>query len=228
MWKRLALAVAFGIAFGYIESAVVVYLRAIFYTKGFDFPLEVFDVTATGRRLLFTEVGREVATLALMLTAAWLFGRTRWERIAWFLVIFAVWDVFYYVWLKVLLDWPASPMTWDILFLIPAIWASPVLYPVLISLAMFAFGTAILYRGAQGRPPAATWYDGLGWLAGILIIVVSFCLGGPHVTQPDYAEYFPWPLFALGYFLSIIPCLACLRRTPAREYERVSAALEAE
>jgi hypothetical protein len=227
MWKRLAIAVAFGIAIGYIESAVVVYLRAIFYAKGFNFPLEVFDVTTTGRRLLFTEVGREVATLVLMLTAARLFGRTRWERLAWFLVIFAVWDVFYYVWLKVLLDWPASLTTWDILFLIPAIWAAPVLYPVLVSLAMFAFATAILYRAAQGRPPAATWYDGLGWLAGILIIVVAFCLGGTHVTQPDYAEYFYWPLFAVGYLLGIIPCLACLRRTSAGKYERVSAALDA-
>jgi hypothetical protein len=227
MWKRWALAVAFGIAFGYIESAVVVYLRAIFYAKGFDFPLEVFDVTATGRRLLFTEVGRELATLVLMFTAARLFGRTRWERVAWFLVIFAMWDVFYYVWLKVLLDWPASLMTWDILFLIPAIWASPVLYPVLVSLAMFAFATAILYRSAQGRPPAATRYDGLGWLAGLLIIVVSFCLGGTHVTQPDYAEYFPRPLFTLGFVLAIIPCLACLHRTARRGEERVSAALDA-
>jgi hypothetical protein len=228
MWRRLALAVAFSIAFGYIESAAVVYLRAIFHARGFDFPLEVFDVTATGRRLLFTEVGREAATLALMFTAARLFGRTRQERIAYFLVIFAVWDVFYYVWLKVLLDWPVSLMTWDILFLIPVVWASPVLYPVLVSLAMFAFAAAILYRNARGRPLAATRRDGLGWLAGLLILVVSFCLGGTHVTQPDYAEHFHWLLFAAGYLLALLPCLTCLRRTTAGRYERVSAAVATE
>jgi hypothetical protein len=227
MWKRLAMAVAFSIAFGYIESAVVVYLRAIFYTKGFDFPLEVFDVTATGRRLMFTEVGREAATLVLMFTVAWLFGRTRQERIAYFLIIFAVWDVFYYVWLKVLLGWPASLMTWDILFLIPVIWASPILYPVLASLAMFAFATIVLYRSAQGRPLVTTRRDWLGWLAGAFAIVVSFCLGGTHVTQADYAEYFHWPLFAAGYILAILPCLICLRRPSAGKYERVSATLEA-
>ncbi len=228
MWRRLAIAVVFSIAFGYIESAVVVYLRAIFHAKGFDFPLEVFDVTATGRRLLFTEVGREAATLVLMLTAAWLFGRTRQERIAYFLIIFAVWDVFYYVWLKVLLDWPASLMTWDILFLIPVIWASPVLYPVLASVAMFAFATAILYRSAQGRPLAVTRRDWFGWVTGSLIIVVSFCLGGTHVTEPDYAEYFYWPLCAVGFILATLPCLACLRRTSVNRYERVSATLDAE
>src|SRR5690606_3193495 len=100
------------------------------------FPLEVFGVTPEARRLLLTEIGREAATLVLILTAAWLFGRSRQERVAYFLVIFAVWDVFYYVWLKVLLNWPASIMDWDILFLIPAVWASPVLYPVLVSALM--------------------------------------------------------------------------------------------
>jgi hypothetical protein len=228
MWKRLTIAVVFGIAFGYIEAAVVVYLRAIFHAKGFDFPLEVFGVTATGRRLLLTEVGREVATLVLILAAAWLFGRTRQERVAYSLAIFAVWDVFYYVWLKALLDWPASLMTWDILFLIPVIWAAPVLYPVLVSLAMFAFAGAILYRSARGRPLVVTSTDWLGWLAGLLVIAISFCLGGTHVTEPNYAEYFYGPLFAVGYCLGLLPCLTCLRRTPAQRYERISAAAPAE
>ena len=215
MWRRLAVAVVFGVAFGYIESAVVVYLRAIFHAQGFDFPLEVFDLTATGRRLLLTEVGREVATLALILTAAWLFGRTRQEQCAYFLVVFAVWDVFYYVWLKVLLNWPASLLTWDILFLIPVIWAAPVLYPVLVSLGLFAWAVVILHRSAQGRPVTVTRTDGLGWLASLAVMVVSFCLGGTHVAQANYAEYFSWPLFAAGCALGIGTCLRCLLRTPA-------------
>lgn len=228
MWERLLIAVVFGIAFGYIESAVVVYLRAIFHAQGFDFPLEVFDVTATGRRLLLTEVGREAATLVLIVTAAWLFGRTRQQRIAYALVIFAVWDVFYYVWLKVLLDWPASLMTWDILFLIPVVWAAPVLYPVLVSLAMFAFATGLLYRSARDQPLIITRRDWLVWPAGTIIMVISFCLGGTHVTQPDYAEYFHGPLFAVGYVLAILPCLASLGRTSARRCTRESSVIDAE
>ncbi len=218
MLQRLLIAVAFSVAFGYIEAAVVVYLRALFHPDGFTFPMEVFDATPPGAqrpfgagRLMLTEVGREAATLVLILTGAWLFGNLRQERIAYFLIIFAVWDIFYYVWLKVLLDWPASLMDWDILFLIPMAWAAPVLYPVLVSLAMFAFATAILYRCAHGRPLAATYTDWLGWSASLLVIMVSFCLGGTHITEPDYARYFYWPLFAGGFALGIIFCARSLR-----------------
>ena len=42
MLTRFCIVVVFGIAFAYIESAVVVYLRAIFYPDGFTFPLTDF------------------------------------------------------------------------------------------------------------------------------------------------------------------------------------------
>lgn len=212
MLRRLGIATVFGIAFAYIESAVVVYLRVIFHPNGFTFPLEVFGVTAEARRLLLTEIGREAATIVLMFTAAWLFGQLRQERVAYFLAIFAVWDVFYYVWLKVLLDWPASILDWDVLFLIPVVWASPVLYPVLVSLLMFAYAAAILYRCANGRPLVVSRIDRLGWLAAATIIVVSFCLGGRHTTQADYAEYFSPGLFAVGFVLAGGVCLRTLVR----------------
>ena len=211
MLKRLLIAVAFSMAFGYIEAAVVVYLRALFHPHGFTFPMEVFDATPEAKRLMLTEVGREAATLVLILTGAWLFGNLRQERIAYFLVIFAIWDIFYYVWLKVLLDWPATLLDWDILFLIPMVWASPVLYPVLVSLAMFAFAAAILYRCAQGRPLTVTYTDWLGWSASLLVIVVSFCLGGAHITEPDYAQYFHWPLFGTGFAMGLVFCARSLR-----------------
>jgi len=210
MLKRLLIAIVFSMAFGYIESAVVVYLRALFHPNGFSFPMEVFDATPEGKRLVLTEIGREAATLVLIFTAAWLFGNVLQERIAYFLIIFAVWDVFYYVWLKVLLDWPASLMDWDILFLIPMVWASPVLFPVLVSAAMFLFAVAILYRCAHGRPLAVTYMDWLGWSASLLIIVVSFCLGGTHITEPNYAESFHGPLCAVGFALGIATCVKSL------------------
>jgi hypothetical protein len=212
MLQRFLIAVAFGIAFGYIESAVVVYLRALFHPDGFTFPLQVFAVTAAGRRLLLTEVGREVATLVLILTAALLFGKTRQEQAAYGLVLFAVWDIFYYVWLKVLLNWPGSMWDWDVLFLIPMLWAAPVLYPVLVSLALFAFAVVILHRSAHGRPLAITYGDGAGWLVAMVIIAVSFCLGGTHATEPDYAAYFYWPLFAVGFGIGIATCVRPLLR----------------
>lgn len=210
--KRLTLAVAFSIAFGYIESAVVVYLRAIFYPDGFTFPLAMFDATALGRRLMVTEIGREAATLVLIVTAAWLFGTNRQERVAYSLLIFAVWDIFYYVWLKVLLDWPASITDWDVLFLIPTIWASGVLYPVLVATAMFLFAVAILHRSAQHRPLSIGWSEWIGWSASSIILIVAFCLGGRHITETNYRVYFPESVFVLGLGLGITACVRALTR----------------
>jgi len=210
--KRFAIAVLFSMAFAYIESAVVVYLRAIFYPDGFTFPLEMFDLTALGRRLTITEIGREAATLVLIVTAAWLFGGNRQERGAYFLLIFAIWDIFYYVWLKVLLDWPASIMDWDVLFLIPSVWASPILYPVLISLAMFVLAVAILHRSAQHRPLWIKLSDWLGWTAASVVLVVAFCLGGTHIAEPGYREYFYRSLFGLGYGLGLAICIRVFMR----------------
>jgi len=214
MLKRLLVAIVFSIAFGYIESAVVVYLRAIFHPNGFTFPMDVFALTAQGRRLLLTEIGREAATLALILTAAWLFGKSRQEHAAYSMLIFAVWDIFYYVFLKVLLDWPATLMDWDILFLIPVAWASPVLYPVLVSLMVFVFALAILYRSAHGWPLAIAQADWLAWSAATIIIVVSFCLGGTHISRPDYADHFHPLLFAVGYAVGIAACVRSWLRRP--------------
>ena len=97
---RFVIAVVFSIAFAYIESAVVVYLRVIFHPDGFTFPLSNVDTILQHKALLLTEIGREAATIVLIFTGAWLFGRNLRQRFAYFLTIFAVWDIFYYIWLK--------------------------------------------------------------------------------------------------------------------------------
>ena len=210
---RFIIAVIFSIAFAYIESAVVVYLRVIFHPDGFTFPLSNVDTILQHKAPLLTEIGREAATIVLILTGAWLFGRNLQQRFAYFLTIFAVWDIFYYVWLKVLLDWPASIMDWDILFLIPGTWASAVLYPVLISIALLIFAAAILYKDACGRAIKVTRNDWLAFIIAAIIVVVSFCTPGPYVTEPDYMSYFYWPLFAAGLLLAIGMFLKCLLKS---------------
>ena len=42
---------------------------------------------------------------------------------------FGLWDICYYVWLWVILRWPASLLDFDVLFLIPLPWIGPVLAP---------------------------------------------------------------------------------------------------
>ncbi len=212
MLKKLFIAIAFSIAFAYIESAVVVYLRMIFHIDGFEFPLEMFGVAPIARHLLVTEIGREAATLVLILTSAWLFGTTRQDRMAYFLLIFGVWDIFYYIWLKVLLNWPGSIMDWDVLFLIPVVWASPVLYPVLVSLLMVAFAVVLLWRCDRNKPLVVRQTDLLGWVVASVAVVVSLALGGTHITEAEYAAHFHPALFALGYGLGIATCVRALQR----------------
>ncbi len=213
---RFLVVVAFGIAFAYIESAVVVYLREIFHSDGFDFPLTSFGMDPRWTPLLVTEIGREAATLVLILTGCYLAGANIRQRFAYFLVIFAIWDIFYYVWLKVLIAWPASLMDWDILFLIPMVWASPVLYPVLVSITMLAMAILILGRDLTGRPIRTTWLDWIGYVVACVIIVAAFCMGGRAVTQPDYAEHFSPALFGAGNILAIGVFLKCLVRSRRR------------
>lgn len=207
---RFCVAVIFSISLGYFEAAVVVYLREIFYPDGFTFPLEIFTIDPLFKRLCLTEIGREAASLVLILTGAWLFGRNKRQRIAYFLTIFAVWDIFYYIWLKVLLDWPVSIMDWDILFLIPMTWASPVLAPVLCSIVMLIFAVVILYRDHQDKSITVTVFDWLTFTLAGLIIIISFCIPGPHTAQEDYSKYFYWPLFCAGLFLAIAIFSKCL------------------
>ena len=214
--KRFCVVVVFSIAFGYIEAAVVVYLRAIFHPDGFTFPLADFGTILQQKPLLLTEIGREAATILLLFTGACLFGRNRRQRFAYFLTIFAIWDIFYYVWLKVLLDWPASIMDWDILFLIPKTWASAVLYPVLISITMLIFAAVILYRDARGRPIKVTRVDWLAFFVAGVIVVVSFYIPGWHVTEPDYKSHFYLPLFALGHLSAVAVFLKCLLKSKCR------------
>src|SRR5699024_5303295 len=100
VWKMCWL-LLFSIAMGYLEAAVVVYLRDIYYAGGFVFPLVPIHP-----RDLETELGREAATLIMLVGVGILAGRTRLQKVSFFLIAFGVWDVFYYVFLKLILGWP--------------------------------------------------------------------------------------------------------------------------
>jgi len=207
--------ILFGVAFAYIEAAVVVYLREIFYPAGFNFPLLEFgiNISPLWRRLLLTEIGREAATLVLILSASVLFGGEKQQRAAYFLIIFAVWDVFYYIWLKLLIGWPASLMDWDILFLIPVVWASPVLAPILVSATMFCFAVIILYKNSRPKTFKTKRADRFLFCLAALIVVASFCIGGRGITKPNFEAYFSWPLFAAGELLAVAAFIKCLLKS---------------
>jgi len=167
-------------------------------------------MTRLWKQLLAIEIGREAATVVLISTSAWLFGSGIQQRCAYFLTIFAVWDIFYYVWLKVLIDWPSSIMEWDILFLIPTIWAGPVLSPVFVSVTLLGFAVMMLYRDSQARPVKVTMVDWVALLFAGLIVALSFCIAGQSASKPDFHSHFYWPLFACGNLGAIAILLKCL------------------
>jgi hypothetical protein len=119
---------------GYLESAVVMYMRELVYPEGFSFPLKPVKFT-----IVHTELFREAATLLMLLGVGMLAGRTTLERFGMFLFSFAIWDMSYYLFLHLITDWPASIFTWDILFFIPDIWTGPVIAPLILSLVMIAY-----------------------------------------------------------------------------------------
>jgi hypothetical protein len=157
----------FSIAMGYLESAVVVYLRELYYPDGFRFPLVPIEP-----HIAVTEFWREAATIIMLAGIGYVAGKNRTERCAWFIYCFGVWDIFYYVFLKALINWPESLLTWDILFLIPVPWVGPVLAPCLVSLTLIVFALVILTSGKRELRIKST--ESLLWAAGCLIIIFSF------------------------------------------------------
>jgi hypothetical protein len=171
MWLGVLNATAYAVAMAYLESAIVVYLRRLYYPKGFDFPLVIIDIPT-----LLIEVGRETATIVMLATVGMAAGRTRVGKCAYFLYLFGVWDIFYYVWLKVFLDWPASLFTWDVLFLIPVPWVGPVLAPVTVALTMIGMALVLLYLEQRGPVLPAGKTVWLAQMVASLIIIVSFTM----------------------------------------------------
>ena len=213
VFRRFVIVVILSIAFAYIEAVCVIYIRTIFHPDGFNFPLVEFGVGDLWKKFLLIEVGREVSTLVLIFTCSFLAGRNRLQRIAFFLTIFAIWDIFYYIWLRILFNWPVSIMDWDVLFLIPITWASPVLYPLLVSLAMLLFAIAILYRDYSRRSLKVTRLELAGFIFAGVLVVVSFCIAGVNITKTDFQTYFYRPLFAAGFLSAVGLFLWCLLKS---------------
>ncbi len=190
----------YAIAMAYLESAVVVYLRRIYNITDLTTSLSRFDPQISA-----IEVGREAATLVMLVTVGWIAGRSRQARIGHVFVAFGVWDIFYYVWLHVFIGWPASPLDPDLLFLIPVPWWGPVLAPSLIAALMVAGGVRAVRladRGVRVRT-SGTSIALLG--AGCALMLVSFLWDALRVLPADTAQLaavkpgpFLWPLYLVG------------------------------
>lgn len=219
-WKGRFLWVAiFAIAMGFLEAIVVVYLRELYYPDGFEFPLRLMSSD-----LVRAEWIREISTLVMLAGVGIITGRNGLQRLFYALFAFGIWDIVYYGALKLLLDWPDSLLTWDLLFLIPVSWLGPVLAPVINSLTMIVMALLFIGRQENGyyvRPGVSDW---VLLFSGALVILYTYLVdysrmlfesgvlsrGGDSTEAGEklvtmitsyIPEHYKWSLFIIGEVL---------------------------
>jgi hypothetical protein len=174
--RIISLLVIFSVAMGFFEAAVVIYLRQLYYPEGFKFPLSTISSGIAAVELL-----REAATIIMLLTIGIIAGKNFVQRFSFFIFCFGVWDIFYYVFLKLFLDWPASLFTWDILFLIPVPWIGPVIAPCILSVTMITLSMILLNYSERAIHLTVNKKEWALFIVGALIVILSFTL--------DYVPY---------------------------------------
>ncbi len=167
--KKLITVGVFAFAMGFLEAIVVIYLRKIFYPQGFDFPLSIMSP-----EIISIEWFREITTIIMLVTIGILAGSNNFERFLYFLYTFAIWDIVYYIGLKLFLNWPASILNWDILFLIPIPWISPVLAPIICSLTMIVMSVLIIYFIDKGYKIKTNYKFWITLIVGAILIFITF------------------------------------------------------
>jgi hypothetical protein len=210
--------IIFAVSMGLLEAIVVVYIRELYYPDGFRFPLKELP-----SRLIVIEWVREISTLFMLGSVAWITGKNLLKRLSAFLFLFGIWDIIYYIGLKIFIGWPESLLTWDILFLIPITWVGPVLAPVLCSLLMVAMALLIDYRQLKNNLQNLKLTELAFLFSGAAVIYFTFTVDFGMIlikgnflrdffTLPENREFldiltswqpstFNWGIFAFGIII---------------------------
>jgi hypothetical protein len=200
--RRALLVGFFALAMSYLEAAVVVYLqRALSINPLALFPLR--DLSTLGG-FGTIEVGREVATLIMLVSVGWLAGRNAMERMGWVAIAFGIWDLGYYAWLWIFIGWPTKLGTFDLLFLIPVPWVAPVWAPMVISLALILFGLLVVRRLRLEEMLRVKLWHVVATIVGGLVVIFSFTIDARRILAGGTPSTFAWPVFVAGLALAII------------------------
>ena len=169
-FARWWLVVLYAVAMAWVESAVVFYMRTQMdrIEPHQSDPLPVIGVL--GRWNLI----RELATMVMLFAVGCIAGQNERARIGYMAVAFGVWDIFYYVFLKIICGWPHSLLDWDVLFLLPLPWWGPVLAPMLISLLLIFWGTFSSQFERNNTPMLSNWRAWILSFAGIALALYVF------------------------------------------------------
>lgn len=207
------------VAMAWVESAVVFYIRTMVDRIEPRQPEPLPLIGTLGP----VELARELATLIMHFTIGMLAGRTWRARIGYMAVSFGVWDIFYYLFLKVMTGWPNSLLDWDILFLLPLPWWGPVLSPVLIALLMIAWGTLASQFESVHTPVFSelrAWSLSFIGIALALYVFMADAIRvadqGVEVIRNVLPARFNWPLFCIALVLMAAPVVQLCRRVIER------------
>lgn len=161
MGIKIVKVVIFAIAFAYVEAAVVVYLRHLLGSTQptvtrdeilLLLPGIAFLEPQTALRmisnttLLNVERIREAATLVMLASVALIAARKIKYQIAYFFLVFGIWDIFYYLFLRLTIGWPMRFSDLDVFFILPTPWVGPVVVPLLISIVLIIGSLLYLLR----------------------------------------------------------------------------------
>ena len=204
--QKIFAVLIFSIAMAYLESAIVVYLRLLYYPNGFIFPIKIIP-----NEIFLIEIGRELATIVMLASISFLISVKFIERFSYFLFAFGVWDIFYYLWLKLFINWPPSFLTDDLLFLIPVPWISPVLAPVIISIIFIAISIILLTFKFEISLMKSVRFITVPIFLGVLLILFSFMWNFQNRLNMISPVEFLWGIFWSGIFLIVLGCAFLLR-----------------
>lgn len=195
-------------AMAWVEAAVVYYLRTM-VNRIEPYQQEPFPLVGGMGR---AELVREAATLLMLLCVGMLAGRSWRSRLGFAALAFGVWDIFYYVFLKVLCGWPHSLLNWDILFLLPLPWWGPVLAPVLIAVLMIWWGTLASRDETALVEEKLPWKSWLLNAVGVALALYVFMADalrvasqGAEAVRKVLPRSFNWSLFTLALAFMAAP-----------------------
>jgi hypothetical protein len=207
--------VVFAAAMAWVESAVVYYLRTMIHRIE---PYQLNPLPVVGG-LGPVEMVRELATMIMLFTVGLLAGRTWRSRLGYSAIAFGVWDISYYVFLKLMCDWPHSLFDWDILFLLPLPWWGPVLAPVSIALLLIVWGTlASRFERVRASTTSAIATWGAAFIGCLLALglfmtdTMRAADGGVDAIRNVLPNQFNWPLFLVALALMTAPVVELCRR----------------
>jgi hypothetical protein len=209
---RLAWVSVYAAAMALLEAVVVVYLRGLIEVSA--------DQVSLGAYVRM-EVWREAATLAMLAAIGWLAAERAAQRPWYAAYAFGLWDLAYYAWLKVLIDWPAGLLDWDVLFLIPLPWWGPVLAPALVAaLICVAAAVAVLRLQRGGRILCTPWRiavavsGALGTLYAFMFDALAAWGAGLPAGTVARPSRFQWPLFLACLLAMAVPVLLMVCGVP--------------